>query len=149
MYDGYRPQKAVADFWAWSQEITDISTDSSMQAIFYPDIQDKPELFQRGYLAKRSGHSRGSTVDLTIAKTHFNEEVGPKDNNLDVGTPFDFLGRQSHYGSKASSTEAQANRKYLRDLMVAHGFVPYDKEWWHFTLQDEPFPDTYFDFPVR
>ena len=140
VYDGYRPQRAVDDFWSWSQDMTD----QAMKADFYPDIADKSELFKRAYIDRRSGHSRGSTVDLTIASID-SQALTP----LDMGSAFDLFGPISHYVSDKISTQAQQNRKYLRDLMGKNGFKPYEKEWWHFTLQKEPFPDTYFDFPVR
>ena len=152
VYDGYRPQRAVEDFWRWSQDVAD----QTMKAEFYPDIADKTTLFTQGYIGRKSGHSRGSTVDLTIvsideehlpAQTRHAE--GLSDTYIDMGSPFDLFGSISHYESEKISAKAQENRKYLRDLMVVHGFVPYAKEWWHFTLQDESFPNTYFDFPVR
>jgi D-alanyl-D-alanine dipeptidase len=144
VYDGYRPKQAVLDFWQWSQDITDIK----MQASFYPSIEDKTRLFQEGYIAKASAHSRGSAIDLTIATTLREGASQEISNTLDMGSRFDFLDPISHYAAPNISTQAQVNRKYLRDLMLNHGFLPYEKEWWHFSLQDEPFPDTYFDFPV-
>jgi D-alanyl-D-alanine dipeptidase len=144
VYDGYRPKQAVLDFWQWSQDITDVK----MQANFYPSIQDKTRLFKEGYIAKASAHSRGSTIDLTIATTLKEDPSSEINHTLDMGSRFDFLDPVSHYAAPNISKQAQANRKYLRDLMLDHGFSPYEKEWWHFTLQNEPFPDTYFDFPV-
>lgn len=96
-------------------------------------------------MAQESAHSHGSTVDLTIACL---TQESASDNTLDMGSPFDFFSPIAHYAAEHISPLAQANRKYLKDLMVDHGFVPYEKEWWHFTLDNEPFPDTSFDFPV-
>ena len=148
VYDGYRPQRALDDFWRWGQDVAD----QKMKAEFYPDVADKLTLFQ-GYIAKRSGHSRGSTVDVTIeqddSEALARDAEGLCDTCVDMGSPFDLFDSRSHYGSEKISEEAQKNRKYLRELMMAHGFVPYEKEWWHFSLKDEPFPNTYFDFPVR
>lgn len=140
VYDGYRPQQAVDDFCNWSQDVAD----QAMKAEFYPDIANKSELFEEGYIARKSGHSRGSTVDLTIMSID-DQGLTP----LDMGSPFDLFDPISHYESDKISSQAQQNRKYLRELMVEHGFVPYEKEWWHFTLRKEPFPNTYFDFPIR
>ena len=152
VYDGYRPQRAVEDFWRWSQDLDDLA----MHDEFYPDIVNKEELFKQGYVDRQSGHSRGSTVDVTIVvinkdpqSAQSGQEQASPDNSLDMGSPFDLFDPISHYASEKISAQARKNRKCLRDLMVAHGFVPYEKEWWHFTLQEEPFPDTYFDFPVR
>ncbi len=135
VFDCYRPVRAVANFVRWARAIADVAGKKE----FYPDI-DKRLLFQDGYIASRSGHSRGSTVDLTLA--HDGQE-------LDMGTPFDFFSIRSWPGSADVSAEAMANRALLADAMRRHGFRPYDREWWHFTLAHEPFPDTYFDFPVK
>ncbi|MEM9417253.1 MAG: M15 family metallopeptidase [Bacteroidota bacterium] len=140
VYDGYRPQQAVNDFWHWSQDMND----QVMKAEFYPAIASKNELFKQGYVDRKSGHSRGSTVDLTIVSID-NQRLTP----LDMGSPFDLFDAISHYASDRISLQAQQHRKYLRSLMMAHGFAPYEKEWWHFTLRAEPFPNTYFDFPVQ
>ena len=115
-------------------------SDNSTKAEFYPHVA-KSNLFREGYISQRSGHSRGSTVDLTLVSLPGNQE-------LEMGTPFDFLSPQSGRNAKVSA-EARANRKVLADAMRARGFIPYDKEWWHFTLRNEPFPNSYFDFPVR
>lgn len=136
VFDCYRPTRAVAHFMRWAKAGDDVRT----KAQFYPG-EDKRRLFSRGYIASRSGHSRGSTVDLTLVRLSDNQE-------LDMGTPFDFLSPQSGQHGKVSA-EARVNRKILADAMRARGFLPYDKEWWHFTLRNEPFPNTYFDFPVR
>jgi zinc D-Ala-D-Ala dipeptidase len=136
-FDCYRPARAVAHFVSWARD----PADTLRKADFYPDI-DKAQLFELGYIAERSGHSRGSTIDLTIVDVVTGQE-------LDMGTAWDLFSTLS--GSmEASMTPAQrANRLLLRSVMVQHGFRPYDQEWWHFTLRDEPHPDTYFDFPVR
>lgn len=137
VYDGYRPQRAVDHFVRWGKDIGD----TKMKSVFYPDV-DKKNLFRDGYIASKSGHSRGSTVDLTIM-----DAATGKD--LDMGSPFDFFGPPSWPENKAMSPEVRANRALLRQVMARHGFKPLKEEWWHFTLRDEPYPDTYFDFPVR
>ena len=137
IYDAYRPQRAVDHFVRWAEDVSD----TRMKAIFYPEV-DKADLFERGFIAKRSGHSRGSTVDLTL----LDEKSGML---LDMGGPFDFFGELSHPDFAGVTTEQHANRMLLRDAMVTHGFRPLSTEWWHFTLVNEPYPDTYFDFPVR
>lgn len=137
IYDAYRPQRAVDHFVRWAEDVSD----TRMKAIFYPEV-DKADLFERGFIAKRSGHSRGSTVDLTL----LDEKSGML---LDMGGPFDFFGELSHPDFAGVTTELHANRMLLRDAMVTHGFRPLSTEWWHFTLVNEPYPDTYFDFPVR
>ena len=119
IYDAYRPQRAVA----------------------HPNL-DKSVLFAQGYIAERSGHSRGSTVDLTLFDMKTGKEV-------DMGGTFDWFGRESHPDYKDITKEQFANRMLLREIMLAHGFKPIAEEWWHFTLKNEPYPDTYFDFPVR
>jgi len=137
VYDAYRPQRAVDHFKAWAKDVDD----TRMKAYFYPEL-DKSVLFEQGYIASRSGHSRGSTVDLTL----FDMATG---HNVDMGGTFDYFGLLSHPDYTDITAEQYANRMYLRKLMLDAGFKPYDEEWWHFTLQDEPFPDTYFNFPVR
>lgn len=136
LYDGYRPQRAVDHFVRWAE-----SKDESMRPIFYPDV-DKADLFTRGFIARRSGHSRGSTIDLTL----LDEKSGTL---LDMGGPFDFFGPLSHPDSPAVTPQQHENRNLLREAMMARGFKPLSTEWWHFTLVDEPYPDTYFNFPVR
>jgi len=136
LYDGYRPQRAVDHFVRWAE-----SADESMRAFFYPDVE-KRDLFERGFIARRSGHSRGSTVDLTL----LDEKTGML---LDMGGPFDFFGELSHPDYPGVTPAQHANRMLLRQAMLDHGFKPLSTEWWHFTLKDEPYPDTYFDFPVR
>lgn len=138
VFDCYRPVRAVAHFVRWARRIED---NPKRKAEYYPDI-DKRDLFKLGYIAARSGHSRGSTVDLTLVRRADNTQ-------LDMGTPYDFSGRQSWVSDKSVSVEAQKNRALFAAAMARGGFRPYHKEWWHFTLANEPFPDTYFDFPVR
>jgi D-alanyl-D-alanine dipeptidase len=135
VFDCYRPKRAVAHFLRWAQAINDLKNKSA----YYPDL-DKRRLFSDGYIAAHSGHSRGSTVDITL--------VG-KAGELDMGTPFDFLSPRSNTLNPAIRGEAQKNRLLLLLAMERRGFRAYDKEWWHFTLRGEPFPETYFDFPVR
>jgi D-alanyl-D-alanine dipeptidase len=137
VFDCYRPQRAVAHFVRWAQNLKDVAR----KAQHYPEV-DKRDLFRDGYIAARSGHSRGSTVDLTLVRTADGRE-------LDMGTPFDFFSPRAWPSDRSVSTEAQRNRALLSQAMKRRGFRPYEKEWWHFTLNREPFPDTYFDFPVR
>ncbi len=134
-FDCYRPTRAVANFVRWARDLGD----KAGKQEFYPDV-DKNTLFRDGYISSRSGHSRGSTIDLTLASADGHE--------LDMGTPFDFFSPRS-WPKASVSAEAKANRVLLASAMQRHGFRPYAKEWWHFTLSHEPFPDTYFDFPVR
>ncbi|MFS8037475.1 M15 family metallopeptidase [Xanthobacter sp. AM11] len=137
LFDCYRPARAVAHFARWAADLADTRT----KAAFYPDM-DKKDLFAEGYIAARSGHSRGSTLDLTL----FSRASGA---DLDMGTPFDLFSSRSWPGSNQVTAAQKANRQFLADLMTRHGFVPFEKEWWHFTLKNEPFPDTYFDFPIE
>jgi D-alanyl-D-alanine dipeptidase len=141
IFDTYRPTKAVAHFVRWSED----PHDQIRKTEYYPDL-NKPDLFKFGYIGARSSHSRGSTVDLTIAVKDPNDPT--KYNELDMGTMFDYFHETSHADSTAVSQQAQQNRKLLKDLMLKHGFTGIREEWWHFTLRDEPFPDTYFDFDV-
>jgi zinc D-Ala-D-Ala dipeptidase len=137
VYDCYRPARAVADFAAWARDLDD----QRMKQEYYPNV-DKTQLFALGYIAERSGHSRGSTVDLTLIDLATGAE-------LDMGTPYDLFDPRSWPSDTSVSAEAQANRRALQEAMVAHGFRPLREEWWHFTLNGEPYPETYFDFPVR
>ena len=149
IYDAYRPQQAVDHFMRWGKALND----TAMRPYFYPSI-DKKDLFRLGYIAEQSGHSRGSTVDLTLFDMRTEKEV-------DMGGTFDWFGHESHpdcggdpetgiYRPNDTLTAEQfANRMVLRRAMLRHGFKPYDCEWWHFTLRDEPFPDRNFDFPVQ
>ena len=136
IYDTYRPACAVKHFVLWGIEDQDIR----MKPYFYPDLQ-KQELFSKGYIASKSSHSRGSTVDLTLFDMSTGKEV-------DMGSPFDFFGEVSHPDYKGITEEQYENRMTLRNLMLRNGFEPIDCEWWHFTLGNEPYPDTYFEFPV-
>jgi D-alanyl-D-alanine dipeptidase len=136
VFDCYRPTRAVANFERWARDIGD----TTAKAEFYPDV-DKRTLFRDGYIASRSGHSRGSTIDLTLAHGD--------GRDLDMGTPFDFFSPRSWVAAASISAAAKANRAMFAAAMRRRGFRPYEKEWWHFTLAHEPFPETYFDFPVR
>ena len=150
IYDAYRPQRAVDHFMRWATDPTDTLT----KAYFYPQL-DKPTVFEKEYVARRSGHSRGSTVDLTLVDMATGKE-------LDMGGTFDWFGPESHpdYGGNPETLEYTDdgtrisslqfyNRMVLRAAMLRHGFLPLDNEWWHFRLANEPFPDTYFNFPVK
>ena len=137
LFDCYRPARAVAHFARWAAD----SSDTRTKAAYYPDLE-KPDLFAQGYIAARSGHSRGSTLDLTL----IDRESGAE---LDMGTPFDLFSTRSWPGSDEVTAAQRTGRRLLADLMAGHGFEPFFMEWWHFTLKDEPFPDTYFDFPVK
>lgn len=137
IYDAYRPQKAVDHFMRWAQDLQDIR----MKEYFYPDL-DKKDLISGGYIARHSGHSRGSTVDLTLFDMHAGKD-------LDMGGPFDFFGELSHPDCQKVTKLQQDNRMLLRSLMLRCGFRPLAEEWWHFSLENEPCPDTYFTFPVR
>ena len=137
IYDAYRPQTAVDHFKAWAEDLEA----TEMKPYFYPEV-DKSELFDKGYIAAKSGHSRGSTVDLTIVDMLTGREV-------DMGGGFDYFGELSHPDYTATLTQEQIdNRMILREAMIKSGFRPLPEEWWHFTLENEPYPETYFDFPV-
>ena len=136
VFDAYRPAGAVRHFVLWGIEDMDVR----MKPYFYPGLE-KTELFEKGYIAKMSSHSRGSTVDLTLIDMKTGKEV-------DMGGPFDFFGELSHPDFEGVTKEQRANRMMLQKVMVRNGFKPLDCEWWHFTLEDEPYPDTYFEFPV-
>src|SRR5262249_50416847 len=137
VYDCYRPTRAVAHFVRWARDARDTRT----KAEFYPEI-DKRELFALGYIALQSGHSRGSTVDLGLVRLA--DKTQP-----DMGPAFDTLGPRAWPGRRAVGGEARKTRALLAAAMRRGGFRPYDHEWWHFTLRGEPFPATYFDFPVK
>lgn len=136
VFDAYRPATAVKHFVLWGIE----DLDQRMKPFFYPELQ-KQELFEQGYIASKSSHSRGSTVDLTLLDMATGKEV-------DMGSPFDFFSDKSHPDYKGVTPEQYNNRMMLQSVMVKHGFEPIDCEWWHFTLKDEPYPSTYFEFPV-
>ena len=136
VFDAYRPACAVRHFVLWGIEDLDLR----MKPFFYPDLE-KQELFQKGYVASKSSHSRGSTIDLTLLDMATGKE-------LDMGSPFDLFSEISHPDSRDVTDEQYENRMILRNVMVRNGFAPIDCEWWHFTLEDEPYPDTYFEFPV-
>ena len=155
IYDAYRPQMGVDHFMRWGDDIND----TLMKSYFYPDVP-RDSLFDLGYIARRSGHSRGSTIDLTLFDMNTEKEV-------DMGGTFDWFGPESHpdFGGnpetgeytgicnspsgRTITAEQFENRMILRRAMLRHGFKPYDEEWWHFTLINEPYPDTYFTFPVK
>jgi len=137
VFDAYRPQQAVDHFVKWAK----VLNDTLMKHEYYPQIS-KSELFKRGFIAEKSGHTRGSTVDLTIVDVKTGKE-------LDMGSVYDFFGVESHPYYKKINEHQQKNRLYLRKIMLHNNFNPYDNEWWHFTLRNEPFPKTYFNFPIR
>lgn len=161
IYDCYRPQQAVDHFVRWARDINDTKTKKE----FYPTV-DKRNLFRDGYIAERSSHSRGSTVDLTIVplsapiqppytegqsltECYLPAGVRFADNSLDMGTGFDCFHELSHPENKNLGPQQRSYRLLLKTLMEKHGFRNYDKEWWHFTLVNEPYPETYFNFPVK
>lgn len=137
VFDAYRPQRAVNHFSKWAKNVND----TLMKSQYYPNV-DKRNLFKAGYIASRSRHSSGSTIDLTIIDLKTGAE-------LDMGTPYDFFGKASWYLHDDLTETQKANRKLLHDTMLANGFRHYPKEWWHFTLRNEPYKNKYFDFPVE
>ena len=137
IFDAYRPQCAVDHFVRWAADVSD----TLMKPFFYPDL-DKSVLFEQEYIMEKSGHTRGSTVDLTLFDMATEREV-------DMGGTFDWFGIESHPDYTDITPQQYANRMILREAMLRHGFKPLASEWWHFTLADEPYPDTYFTFPVR
>ena len=161
VYDCYRPQRAVNHFVRWAEDIKDINTKKE----FYPTV-DKPDLIKQVYIDAKSGHSRGSSADITIvpiptpaqAAYEPGEELLEcylpakkrfKDNSIDMGTGFDCFHELSYSANENVGTEQRKNRLQLKALMEKHGFRNYEKEWWHFTLRNEPFPETYFDFVIE
>ncbi len=140
IFDAYRPIQAVSDFKKWALD----PHDQIMKAEYYPTLA-KPELFKQGYIAEKSSHSRGSTVDLTLVERQSEHQH----QELDMGTIFDYFHEHSHTENPTIPERAKANRTLLKNLMHEFGFENYPFEWWHFTLRNEPFADTYFDFPVR
>ncbi len=160
VYDCYRPQRAVNDFVAWAEDLAD----ERMKAEFYPRV-DKSVLFADGYIAEKSGHSRGSTMDLTLVSLPAAgeppyvpgqplvdctapQQVRFPDNSIDMGTGFDCFDTLAHTLDPRIEGDELKNRLLLKEGLEKQGFVNYDKEWWHYTYQPEPYPDTYFDFPI-
>ncbi len=140
IFDAYRPQQAVDCFVKWANRPEDHKT----KALYYPN-EAKEDLFKHEYISAKSGHTRGSTVDLTLVYIKEKKSIV----KLDMGSPFDYFGKES-WGTYANITPQQrANRLLLKTIMEKYGFNPYPYEWWHFTLKDEPFPDTYFNFPIE
>ncbi|OBY64442.1 M15 family metallopeptidase [Polaribacter vadi] len=137
VFDAYRPQEAVNHFVKWAK----VLSDTLMKQEYYPKVP-KSQLFNQGYIASKSGHTRGSTIDLTIIDVKTGKE-------LDMGSPYDFFGVQSHPLHSNLSKEQKENRMLLRKVMLENNFKPYENEWWHFTLRNEPFRNTYFNFPVE
>jgi len=137
VFDGYRPQAAVNHFVRWAKDLND----TLMKSVYYPDVK-KQHLFRDGFIASQSGHSRGSTVDLGLINGNTGELI-------DMGTPFDFFGDASGVDYLNLTDTQIKNRKILQEAMLLYGFRNYPKEWWHFTLKNEPFPETYFDFLVE
>ncbi len=143
VYDCYRPQRAVYHFVRWAADRSDRKTKTA----YYPNVR-KSELFKQGYIAERSSHSRGSTVDVGLVRSYQNSgftEWQP----VDMGTTFDYFDRRSHTDSPFVTTVQRLNRLRLLEVMQENGFRNFPKEWWHFTLKNEPYPDTYFDFVVE
>ena len=160
IYDAYRPQRAVNHFVRWAKNLSDTLTKKE----FYPTV-DKSRLFIDGYIAEKSGHSRGSTVDLTIVplplkfqpeyeinnqcECYKSADQRFKDNSIDMGTGFDCFNLLSHTENPQITTQQRVNRLLLKSLMEKYGFRNLAEEWWHFTLKKEPFPTTYFDFEIK
>jgi D-alanyl-D-alanine dipeptidase len=136
-FDAYRPQRAVDDFCAWGED----SADQRRKPVHYPNVE-KLKMFDEGYIARRSGHTRGKAVDLTLVDMNTHQE-------LDMGSIFDFMDPRSWPDSELVTPEQRKNRYILRDAMLASGFEPYEGEWWHFSITPEPYPGTYFDFPIK
>ena len=136
VFDGYRPQQSVDHFVAWAKRLND----TVMKSVFYPQV-DKQQLFKEGYIASRSGHSRGSTLDVTLIDLNTGTP-------LDMGSSYDYFGERSWLDYSELSPEQIANRRLLTKVMQEYGFRGYAKEWWHFTLRNEPYPNTYFNFPI-
>lgn len=140
LYDGYRPQQAVDHFVRWAKD----REDTTMKSTFYPRVQ-KMNLIEEAYIAAKSSHSRGSTVDVTLVAL----QAEKPSIALDMGSAFDFFGPESWPHHADLSPSQRAHRMLLHILMKKHGFKPYSKEWWHFTWENEPFPETYFNFPIQ
>lgn len=137
IFDAYRPQKAVDHFVKWARKMDD----TLKKHEYYPDVA-KSNLFDFGYIASRSGHTRGSTVDLSLVDANTCMEI-------DMGGSYDFFGKRSHHDYKDLTPKQLSNRELLKKVMMKHGFKPYSEEWWHYTLLNEPFPNRYFDFNVK
>ena len=137
IFDAYRPQRAVDHFIEWARD----REDTLMKSEFYPEVAKK-DLFQLGYIASKSGHSRGSTVDLTLVDASTCKE-------LDMGSTYDFFGEISHHATQQITEEQKKHRELLKNTMQKYGFRPYPEEWWHYTFTPETYPDTYFDFPMK
>ena len=137
IFDAYRPRRAVRHFLRWSED----ESDMRMRDTFYPDFSSKAALVEQGYIAYYSSHSKGSAVDLTL--------VDADGNELDMGTGFDFFGKRAWYGAQGLTDAQKENRLILWRAMTGHGFRAYEKEWWHFRLDDQPYPDDFFDFVVK
>ena len=161
VYDCYRPQRAVDHFVRWAKEIKNTKTKKE----FYPTV-DKPDLLKQVYIDAKSGHSRGSSVDATIVPNPVPAQVEYKpgddlsacylpagkrfkDNSIDMGTGFDCFHKLSHTANREVGREQRKNRLLLKTFMERYGFRNYEKEWWHFTLRNEPYPETYFDFVIE
>lgn len=159
IYDAYRPQEAVDYFMEWSIDLTE----QSKKSFYYPRV-NKEKVFDLGYVAFRSGHSRGSTVDLTIIEK--GKELHPvvpsvrtlkngfsilflDDGTVDMGSSFDLFDTASHFENNVIHEKYKPLRSYLHNIMITHGFRPIQEEWWHFTLENEAYPDTYFNFPIE
>ena len=136
-FDAYRPQSAVDDFCRWGEDLNDICRKS----VHYPNI-DKAEIFDQGYIARRSGHTRAKAVDLTIVDMHTHQE-------LDMGSIFDYMDSRSNHGAAGLTPQQEKNRAILRDAMLGAGMTLYEGEWWHYNVNPEPYPDTFFNFPIK
>ncbi|WP_281560488.1 M15 family metallopeptidase [Thalassomonas sp. RHCl1] len=139
VYDAYRPQRAVDFFVRWAEDLKD----TKMKQHYYPQVAKK-DLFRHGYIAAKSGHSRGSTVDVTLVSL-----IGGKATELDMGTTWDYFSVKSWPANLALSAQQRANRMLLQQVMLRQGFKFLEEEWWHFTLKDEPFSEQYFDFVIE
>jgi len=139
VFDAYRPQSAVDVFVSWATS----APDTLKKREYYPNLK-KEDLFELGYIAEKSGHTRGSTIDVTLVYLKGRR----KGKEIDMGGKWDYFGEASHFNYQKTSPKQMENRRLLRDLMIQGGFNPYEKEWWHFSLKNEPFPTTYFDFPL-
>lgn len=137
IFDAYRPQSAVRHFVRWSED----ETDTRMQAEFYPKFKDKTQLVDQGYIARNSSHMKGSAIDLTLTDMEGNE--------LDMGTCFDYFGRKAWHNTSELTSEQKDNRKLLKSVMESNGFLSFEKEWWHYRLEHEPFFNQKFNFPVK